>query len=92
LLRERADMEQQIGRKLKNFTDYASKESLGQVHAGGFLLLRDELRSISQDHGIAHRAIDSDHENSTLKPGGRGAGAVAIAPNLMVRYDRAFSR
>ncbi len=36
-LRERADMEQQIGRKLKHFTDYASKESLGQVHAGGFL-------------------------------------------------------
>ncbi|MGB7838700.1 MAG: hypothetical protein WBL40_11385, partial [Terrimicrobiaceae bacterium] len=36
-LRERADMEQQIGRKLKNFTDYASKEALGQVHAGGFL-------------------------------------------------------
>lgn len=35
-LRERADMEQQIGRKLKNFTDYASKEPLGQVHAGGF--------------------------------------------------------
>jgi len=30
-------MEQQIGRKLKNFTDYASKETLGQVHAGGFL-------------------------------------------------------
>lgn len=36
-LRERADMEQQIGRKLKHFTDYASKETLGQVHAGGFL-------------------------------------------------------
>ena len=36
-LRERADMEQQIGRKLKHFTDYASKESLGQVHTGGFL-------------------------------------------------------
>jgi hypothetical protein len=36
-LRERADMEQQIGRKLKHFTDYASKESLGQVHVGGFL-------------------------------------------------------
>lgn len=29
-------MEKQIGRKLKNFTDYASKEPLGQVHAGGF--------------------------------------------------------
>jgi hypothetical protein len=36
-LRERADMEQQIGKKLKHFTDYASKEALGQVHAGGFL-------------------------------------------------------
>ncbi|HEU4678365.1 MAG TPA: hypothetical protein VFS35_02515, partial [Terrimicrobiaceae bacterium] len=36
-LRERADMDQQIGKKLKHFTDYASKETLGQVHAGGFL-------------------------------------------------------
>jgi hypothetical protein len=36
-LRERADMEQQIGKRLKYFTDYASKETLGQVHAGGFL-------------------------------------------------------
>ena len=36
-LRERAEMDQQIGKQLKSFTDYASKESLGQVHAGGFL-------------------------------------------------------
>ena len=36
-LRERAEVNQQIGQKLKHFTDYASKESLGQVHAGGFL-------------------------------------------------------
>jgi hypothetical protein len=36
-LRERADMDQQIGKKLNHFTDYASKETLGQVHAGGFL-------------------------------------------------------
>lgn len=36
-LRERSDMEQQIGKKLKQFADYASKETLGQVHAGGFL-------------------------------------------------------
>jgi len=36
-LRNRADMEQQVGRKLKGFTQYASKEALGQVHAGGFL-------------------------------------------------------
>ncbi len=27
----------EIGKKLKHFTDYASKETLGQVHAGGFL-------------------------------------------------------
>jgi hypothetical protein len=36
-LRERADMDQEIGKRLKHFTDYASKETLGQVHAGGFL-------------------------------------------------------
>jgi hypothetical protein len=30
-------MDQQIGKRLKHFTDYASKETLGQVHAGGFL-------------------------------------------------------
>ncbi len=36
-LREHAELNKQIGRKLKGFTDYASKESLGQVHAGGFL-------------------------------------------------------
>jgi hypothetical protein len=36
-LRKRGGMEAEIGRKLKHFTDYASKEMLGQVHAGGFL-------------------------------------------------------
>lgn len=41
-LREDASMEQQIGRKLKGFTDYASKETIGQVHAGGFL--HDHIR------------------------------------------------
>lgn len=41
-LRVRAEMDEQIGRKLKGFTDYASKESLGQVHAGGFL--HDSIR------------------------------------------------
>ena len=30
-------LDQQIGKKLKDFTDYASKETRGQVHAGGFL-------------------------------------------------------
>jgi hypothetical protein len=41
-LRDEAEMEKQIGRKLKGFTSYASKESLGQVHAGGFL--HDHIR------------------------------------------------
>ncbi|MGC1481314.1 MAG: hypothetical protein WA771_12460, partial [Chthoniobacterales bacterium] len=36
-LRQREEMDEQIGRRLKQFTDYASKESIGQVHAGGFL-------------------------------------------------------
>ena len=36
-LRERKNMDQQIGKKLKHFADYASKEKLGQVHVGGFL-------------------------------------------------------
>ncbi|MEO8206645.1 MAG: hypothetical protein ABI615_10730 [Chthoniobacterales bacterium] len=36
-LRQRADVDQLIGKKLKHFTDYASKEALGQVHVGGFL-------------------------------------------------------
>ncbi|HEY5812294.1 MAG TPA: hypothetical protein VIT23_06550 [Terrimicrobiaceae bacterium] len=35
-LRKRENMDQQIGKKLKHFTDYASKETLGQVHVGGF--------------------------------------------------------
>ena len=36
-LRERNDLGEQVGKKLKGFTDYASKEVVGQVHAGGFL-------------------------------------------------------
>jgi len=34
--REKYDPASEIGRKLKQFADYASKETLGQVHAGGF--------------------------------------------------------
>ena len=41
-LRKHKDLGEQIGTKLKGFTDYASKESLGQVHAGGFL--HNEIR------------------------------------------------
>jgi hypothetical protein len=50
-LRERAEMDEQIGRKLKGFTDYASKESLGQVHAGGFL--HDAIRVNSDGKSTA---------------------------------------
>ena len=36
--RDESDVkESAIGRKLKQFADYASKETLGKVHAGGFL-------------------------------------------------------
>src|SRR5262245_29859715 len=35
--RETPDAKPEIARKLRQFADYASKETLGQVHAGGFL-------------------------------------------------------
>jgi hypothetical protein len=36
-LRAAKKLDEEVGRKLKGFVDYASKESIGQVHAGGFL-------------------------------------------------------
>jgi hypothetical protein len=36
-LRKREEMDEQTGKKLKHFADYASKETLGQVQVGGFL-------------------------------------------------------
>lgn len=50
-LRNRADMEHQVGRKLKGFLQYASKEALGQVHAGGFL--HDHVRRNSDGTSTA---------------------------------------
>ena len=39
-VRQRADMDEQIGRQLKGFMDYASKESIGQVtRADSFTIL-----------------------------------------------------
>ena len=35
--RETLTAKSEIARKLRQFGDYASKETLGQVHAGGFL-------------------------------------------------------
>jgi hypothetical protein len=64
-LRERSDMEQQIGRKLKNFTDYASKETLGQVHAGGFL--HHEVRRNSDDTSTAPRSFRMRNASAVLR-------------------------
>ena len=36
-LRAAKKIDEEVGKKLKGFVDYASKESLGQVHVGGFL-------------------------------------------------------
>lgn len=36
-LRAAKKLDEEVGKKLKGFMDYASKESLGQVHVGGFL-------------------------------------------------------
>ena len=36
-LRASKKLDEEVGKKLKGFVDYASKESIGQVHAGGFL-------------------------------------------------------
>ncbi len=50
-LRERKELDEQIGKKLKGFTDYASKEAIGQVHAGGFL--HHEIRRNSDGSSTA---------------------------------------
>ena len=36
-LRAAKMLDEEVGKKLKGFVDYASKEMIGQVHAGGFL-------------------------------------------------------
>jgi hypothetical protein len=36
-LRAAKKLDEEVGKKLKGFMDYASKESIGQVHVGGFL-------------------------------------------------------
>jgi hypothetical protein len=51
-LRERENMDQQIGKKLKHFADYASKEKLGQVHVGVWPLLRLTGFDLDLGHGV----------------------------------------
>ena len=63
-LRERASMEQQIGRKLKHFADYASKESIGQVHAGG--LLHHRIRINPDGTSIAPGQLPNDERKRRI--------------------------
>jgi hypothetical protein len=61
-------MDQQIGKQLKSFTDYASKESLGQVHAGGFL--HHSIRMNPDGTSTAPPSFPIPSANSALpKPG-----------------------
>ncbi|CAN5422212.1 hypothetical protein BH09VER1_BH09VER1_29680 [soil metagenome] len=63
-LRQRADMDEQIGRKLKGFTDYASKESIGQVHAGGFL--HDSVRLNPDGSSMAPSRLSNDERKRRI--------------------------
>lgn len=63
-LREHAQLDQQIGRKLKGFTDYASKETLGQVHVGGFL--HDLIRINSDGSSTAPSRLSNDERKRRI--------------------------
>jgi len=63
-LRERADMEQQIGKKLRGFTDYASRGSLGQVHAGGFL--HNDIRRNADGTSTAPANLSNDERKRRI--------------------------
>ena len=53
-----------IGRKLKHFTDYASKESIGQVHAGGFL--HDRIRINPDGTSAAPAQLPNDERKRRI--------------------------
>lgn len=55
---------EQIGKKLKGFTDYASKESLGQVHAGGFL--HDSIRVNSDGTSTAPKQLTNEERKRRI--------------------------
>lgn len=55
---------ERIGKKLKGFTDYASKESLGQVHVGGFL--HDAIRANSDGTSTAPKQLTNDERKRRI--------------------------
>ena len=63
-LRERQDLNEQIGKKLKGFADYASKETLGQVHVGGFL--HDLIRINPDGTSTAPSRLSNDERKSRI--------------------------
>ena len=54
----------ETGRKLKQFSDYASKETLGQVHAGGFL--HDLIRVNADGTSTAPSKLTNDERKKRI--------------------------
>jgi hypothetical protein len=62
--RETLDAKPEIARKLRQFADYASKETLGQVHAGGFL--HDWIRVNADGMSTAPSKLTNDERKRRI--------------------------
>jgi hypothetical protein len=62
--RESLSNNTEIGRKLRQFGDYASKETLGQVHAGGFL--HDLIRHNADGTSTAPSKLTNDERKKRI--------------------------
>jgi hypothetical protein len=62
--RESLSNKTEIGRKLRQFADYASKETLGQVHAGGFL--HDLIRHNADGTSTAPSKLTNDERKKRI--------------------------
>jgi hypothetical protein len=62
--RETLNPKSEIGRRLKHFGDYASKEALGQVHAGGFL--HDLIRVNADGTSTAPSKLTNDERKKRI--------------------------
>jgi hypothetical protein len=62
--RESLSAKTEIGRKLRQFGDYASKETLGQVHAGGFL--HDMIRVNADGTSTAPSKLTNDERKKRI--------------------------
>jgi hypothetical protein len=76
--RDESDVkESAIGRKLKQFADYASKETLGKVHAGGFL---HHMILVNEDgNRVAPSQLSNEErvDRFPARPGKAGAYSVS---------------